>query len=804
MVRCRTRGERDRGWGWLRPGLSLLACTVGLALLPVTSAAAPSAVGDIVFSTNRDGNYEIYTMTSSGASQTNRTNSGADDKNPVFSADASKIAFARGGSIYTMNADGTGLSAALASGDEPFWSPDGTKIAYVSGGNILIIPAAGGSATTLAAGTSPAWSTDGTIAYVSAGDIWVIPATGGTGTNLTNSSATDSAPSWSPDGMKIAVISTLHHSAGELYSMSSDGATITRLTTNTLADSSPSWSPDGIAFTRDTAGNLDIWSIPAAGGSQTQLTTHPATDQLRPQGVSATAPANTVPPSISGTVTVGSTLTASPGTWSGTPAPTFTYQWKQCDSAGANCSALSSATGSTYAVVAGNVGFTLRVNVTATNSAGSPNLDSAQTAVVTGATGVPVNLTAPAITGTPRVGSPITTTNGTWNPTATSYTYQWKRCDAAGANCVSVTGATVATYTPVAADLNLRLLATVTASNASGPGVPKDSLPTEVVAASAAFANTVRPVISGTTAVGQTLTTTDGTWTSTPTTVTYQWRRCNATTDACVNITGASATAKTYVVVTADNASKLAVAVTASNTSGTATATSDLTEVIGSAGPAVRPLNKNAPVVSGQAANGQTLRATNGDWNGTTPMTFAYQWQACDKNVTTCTPVDGASLATFTITSKQIGKRLRIRVTATNAAGASAIASQATATVAGQGSPNAGRKLVGTAKNDKLVGTARNDTLDGRRGNDTLYGLAGNDLLLGGPGNDKLFGGPGVDGLNGGPGRDLLSAGAGNDAVNAAGDGARDVVDCGAGKDRATVGRTDVVRNCETVKRKKR
>ena len=46
---------------------------VGLALLPVTSAASPSAVGDIVFATNRDGNYEIYTMTSSGGSQTNRT-----------------------------------------------------------------------------------------------------------------------------------------------------------------------------------------------------------------------------------------------------------------------------------------------------------------------------------------------------------------------------------------------------------------------------------------------------------------------------------------------------------------------------------------------------------------------------------------------------------------------------------------------------------------------------------------------------------------------------------------------------------
>jgi WD40 repeat protein/hemolysin type calcium-binding protein len=818
MVDRRTRGERDRGWGWLRLGLSLLGCTVGLALLPLTSAAFPGGNGDIVFSTNRDANYEIYTMTLSGGSQTNRTNNAADDTNPAFSADASKIAFVRGTDIYTMDADGTDVSnPAIATGDEPFWSPDGTTIAYVSGGNILKVSAAGGSPTTLTPGSSPAWSPDGTkIAFVNGGDIWVIPAAGGSTTNLTNSAATDSAPNWSPDGSKIAVISTLHEAAGELYAMSSDGATMTRLTTNTSAETFPSWSPDGtrIAFARDTGGNIDIWSVDFAGGSPypaTQLTTAPGTDRQPDWGRSAVAPVvvpvNTGAPVITGAATVGTTLSTSNGSWTGSPT-SYTYQWKRCDSGGGNCIFITGQTSSTYTIVTGDVGSTLKVDVTASNSAGpstSPGT-SAQTAVVTGtATGVPVNLTAPAITGTARVGSPLTTTVGTWNPVATSYTYQWKRCDAAGTNCTTtITGATAATYTPVAADLNLRLVAAVTAVNATGPSTPKDSLPTDVVAAAGAvaLANTVRPVISGSPAVGQTLTTTDGTWTSTPTTLTYQWRRCNATTEACANITGA--TTKTYVVVAADSGSKLAVVVTASNTTGTANATADLTAVVGSAGPAARPLNKATPVVSGQAANGQTLRATNGEWNGSTPMTFAYQWQACDKNVVTCTPVEGATASTFTITSKQIGKRLRVRVTATNTAGSAAIASQATAPVAGQASPTAGRKLVGTAKNDKLIGTARNDTLDGRAGNDTLKGLAGNDLLLGGPGNDKLYGGTGVDGLNGGPGRDLLSAGAGNDAVNAAGDGARDVVDCGAGKDRATVGRTDVVRNCETVKRKKR
>ena len=50
-------------------------------------------------------------------------------------------------------------------------------------------------------------------------------------------------------------------------------------------------------------------------------------------GLVAGAPSNTALPSISGTTSVGSTLTGSAGTWSGTPAPTFAYQWRSCDAA---------------------------------------------------------------------------------------------------------------------------------------------------------------------------------------------------------------------------------------------------------------------------------------------------------------------------------------------------------------------------------------------------------------------------------------------------------------------------------------
>jgi hypothetical protein len=106
--------------------------------------------------------------------------------------------------------------------------------------------------------------------------------------------------------------------------------------------------------------------------------------------------------------------------------------------------------------------------------------------------------------------------------------------------------------------------------------------------------------------------------------------------------------------------------------------------------------------------------------------------------------------------------------------------------------------------------TDGNDTLDGGEGNDTLYGAGGRDKLTGGAGNDRLFGGDGNDRLTGGAGNDRLtggkgtnaySAGAGKDTVSAR-NRKRETVDCGSGKDSATVDKRDKVRGCEKVKRR--
>jgi hypothetical protein len=99
-------------------------------------------------------------------------------------------------------------------------------------------------------------------------------------------------------------------------------------------------------------------------------------------GGGTSAPTNTALPTVSGSATVGSQLTASQGTWTGSPT-SYAYQWQRCDSQGASCNPLSGQTSSTYTVVSGDVGFTLEVTVTATNTGGSTPATSNPTAVVT-------------------------------------------------------------------------------------------------------------------------------------------------------------------------------------------------------------------------------------------------------------------------------------------------------------------------------------------------------------------------------------------------------------------------------------
>jgi hypothetical protein len=118
---------------------------------------------------------------------------------------------------------------------------------------------------------------------------------------------------------------------------------------------------------------------------------------------SSAAPTNQTPPTISGTTEVGSTLTATSGSWAGTTPITYAYQWRRCGTAGGSCSNISGANQSTHTLRTSDRGNTLRVRVTAKNSDGSAQIESAQTAVITAAAPPPAATGCPTGTGTADV-----------------------------------------------------------------------------------------------------------------------------------------------------------------------------------------------------------------------------------------------------------------------------------------------------------------------------------------------------------------------------------------------------------------
>jgi hypothetical protein len=180
----------------------------------------------------------------------------------------------------------------------------------------------------------------------------------------------------------------------------------------------------------------------------------------------ATVPQNTSAPMISGTAGEGNTLTASNGSWSGSPTA-FAYQWRQCDAGGSGCSDIVGATKKTYTLTSSDVDHTLRVVVTASNADGQASATSDQTQLIS-SKNAPVSTVKPAISGTDKIGEELSATTGTWTGGATSFSYQWQRCSPAGVACVDVVGATGNTYGVRSADAGNTVRVEVTAKNASG------------------------------------------------------------------------------------------------------------------------------------------------------------------------------------------------------------------------------------------------------------------------------------------------------------------------------------------------
>jgi hypothetical protein len=94
-----------------------------------------------------------------------------------------------------------------------------------------------------------------------------------------------------------------------------------------------------------------------------------------------------------------------------------------------------------------------------------------------------------------------------------------------------------------------------------------------------------------------------------------------------------------------------------------------------------KPSNTVRPTITGPHTYGKEETATHGTWTGTEPITYTYQWERCEGSA--CTAISGATSSTYVAAEADIGKTLRVKVTATNAFGASSEVSEVSGTVTG-------------------------------------------------------------------------------------------------------------------------
>jgi subtilisin family serine protease len=308
-------------------------------------------------------------------------------------------------------------------------------------------------------------------------------------------------------------------------------------------------------------------------------------------------PASVSAPVITGQTQMGSVLGASTGVWSGLPAA-YAYQWYRCV-ASSPCSAINGATGPNYSPLgSSDVGAGLMVAVSASNANGSTLAWSTVSSAIR------------------AVASPFSITSTIQDGAVVSGTMKWSATTATQVNFVQfyVDGVLAQTVTSAPFDYNVSttdLLDTSTLGNGRHVlgirALASDNRTYGFYGATVSVQstpfNTSLPVVSGSAVQGQTLSTTTGTWTNSPTSFTYQWDRCGTGGTNCSVIAGANSAQ--YTVSSSDVGFALRSAVTAANASGSTAAFSALTATVpgsGAPGGGIALVQSNAAQGTGVAS----------------------------------------------------------------------------------------------------------------------------------------------------------------------------------------------------------
>jgi uncharacterized repeat protein (TIGR02543 family) len=372
----------------------------------------------------------------------------------------------------------------------------------------------------------------------------------------------------------------------------------------------------------------------------------------------ATGPISPSPlPDLTGTVTAtgtpqsGQILTAVTTELGG--SGTISYAWERGDSATGSFAAISGATAATYTLAATDLDKYVRVTASREGYNGTVSSAPAGPVVLPPLTG------AVTATGTAAVNGVLTAVTTALDGSGT-ISYAWERGDSADGAFAAIAGATASTYTSVTGDLNKYIRVVVSREGHSGTVSSAATGPVSLPLLTGAV------TVTGTAQVGQVLTAVTTNLGGSGT-ISYAWERGDSATGSFAAISGA--TAATYTLTAEDLNKYVRATVSRVDNSGTVSSAA--------AGPISLPPLTGTVTVTGTAQVGMTLTANTAGLGG--GGTISYQWQRGDSADGTFTVISGATDASYSLTTADLNKHVRVRVSRVNNTGT--VDSDATAAV---------------------------------------------------------------------------------------------------------------------------